>query len=276
MAVGEEDPMASFADRVTLGRSGLSVGPLGVSGGYGVGAKALLRAFNRGVNYFYHGSRRSPGMVAAIRDLVAARHRAELVIVLQSYSRLASLLERSVARGLTQLGIEAVDVLLLGGYNGRPGERLLERAERMREKGMVRHLAVSGHRRPAFVGHAAEQRLSVLHIRYNAAHAGAETEVFPHLPAEGRPGGVAYTATCWGALLKPRRMPPSEAPLRARDCYRFVLSNPDFNVCMTGPKDDAQMDEALAALDEGPLSTEEEARIRRIGRWVHEHAHFGR
>ena len=67
-------------------------------------------------------------------------------------------------------------------------------------------------------------------------------------------------------------MPPGEAPLRARDCYRFVLSNPDFDVCMSGPSDDAQMHEALAALDEGPLSPEEEARIRRIGRCVHAHS----
>jgi aryl-alcohol dehydrogenase-like predicted oxidoreductase len=268
--------MGSFPDRVTLGRSGLSVGPLAVSGGYGVGAKALRRAFDRGVNYFYHGSRRSPGMGHAIRDLVAAGHRGELVIVLQSYSRLASLMERSFTRGLAQLGIATADVLLLGWYNGPPGDRLLERAERMREKGLFRHLAVSGHRRRAFVGHAADPRFPILHIRYNAAHTGAETEVFQHLLAEGRPGTVAYTATCWGALLKARRMPPGEAPLRARDCYRFVLSNPDFNVCMSGPKDDAQMDEALAALDEGPLSAEEGARIRRIGRWVHEHASFGR
>lgn len=268
--------MASFPNRVTLGRSGLSVGPLGVSGGYGVGAKALLRAFDRGVNYFYHGSRRNPGMVAAIKELVAARRRDELVIVLQSYSRLPALMERSLARGLTQLGIETADVLLLGWHNGPPGERLLERAERMRGNGMVRHLAVSGHRRGAFVGHAADSRLSVLHIRYNAAHTGADTDVFPHLPAERRPGIVAYTATCWGALLKARRMPPGEAPLRARDCYRFVLSTPQFNVCMSGPKNDAQMDEVLAALDAGPLSTEEESRIRRIGRWVHQHATFGR
>ena len=52
--------MASFPRRVTLGRSGLSVGPLGVSGGYGVGAGAVLRAFDRGVNYFYHGSTAQP------------------------------------------------------------------------------------------------------------------------------------------------------------------------------------------------------------------------
>lgn len=268
--------MASFPRRVTLGRSGFSVGPLGVSGGYGVSAGAVLRAFDRGVNYFYHGSRRNPGMATAIRELVAAGHRDELVIVLQSYSRLAGLMERSVTRGLQQLGIETADVLLLGWCNGPPGERLLERAERMRQNGMLHHLAVSGHRRPAFVGHAADKRLSIIHVRYNAAHTGAENDIFPHLPAEARPGVVAYTATSWGALLKPRRMPPGEAPLRGRDCYRFVLSNPDFNACMSGPRDDAQMDEALAALDEGPLSPEEDARIRRIGRWVHEHASFGR
>jgi aryl-alcohol dehydrogenase-like predicted oxidoreductase len=268
--------MASFPHRVTLGRSGLSVGPLGVSGGYDVGAGPLLRAFDRGANYFYHGSRRNRGMTAAIRDLVAAGPRDDLVIALQSYARLPGFMERSLKRGLSQLGIETADVLLLGWYNGPPGERLLERAERMRENGMFRHLAVSGHRRRAFIGHAAEQRFSILHIRYNAAHTGAETDVFPHLPAKGRPGTVAYTATTWGALLKPRRMPPGEAPLRARDCYRFVLSSPDFNVCMSGPKDDAQMDEALAALDDGSLSAEEESRIRRIGRWVHEHASFGR
>jgi aryl-alcohol dehydrogenase-like predicted oxidoreductase len=268
--------MASFPQRVTLGRSGLAVGPLGVSGGYGVGAGALLRAFDRGVNYFYHGSRRNPGMTAAIRDLITAGHRDDLVIALQSYSRLPGLLERSLTRGLAQLGIETADVLLLGWYNGPPGDRLLERAEAMRGKGMVRHLAVSGHQRRAFPAHAADPRFSILHIRYNAAHAGAETDIFPHLPADGRPGTVAYTATAWGSLLKTRRMPPGEAPLRGRDCYRFVLSNPDFDVCMSGPKNDAQMDEALAALDEGPLSPDEESRIRRIGRFVHEHARFGR
>jgi hypothetical protein len=32
------------------------------------------------------------------------------------------------------------------------------------------------------------------------------------------------------------------------------------------------MDEALAALDEGPLSSEESQRIRRLGKYVYDHA----
>lgn len=268
--------MASFPNRVTLGRSGLSVGPLGVSGGYGVGSTGILRAFDRGANYFYHGSRRREGMTNAIRDLVAAGRRDELVVVLQSYSRTAGLMETWFARGLRQLTIETADVLLLGWYSSPPSERLLERAVSMIERGMVRHIAISAHHRPAFVRYAADPCFAILHIRYNAAHTGAETDVFPHLGSDGRPGTVAYTATRWGSLLNPRRMPNGEAPLRARDCYRFVLSNPDFDLCMTGPKNDAEMDEALAALDEGPLTTEEGDRIRRIGRYVHDHAMMGR
>jgi hypothetical protein len=57
--------------------------------------------------------------------------------------------------------------------------------------------------------------------------------------------------------------------MRGRDAYRFVLSNPDFNVCMTGPGNAAEMDEALAALDEGPLSPEENERVRRLGKHLY-------
>ena len=261
--------MAGFPERVALGRSGLMVGPLGVSGGYGVEAPAIREAVDRGCTYLYDGSRRSPGMRTAIRDLVAAGRRDELVIVLQSYSRFPGLLERMLAKGLRALGIDYADVLLLGWHNKMPSAGIVERVTRLREKGMFRHLAVSSHKRPAFVGFAADPRFSILHVRYNAAHTGAERDVFPHLSRDGRPGIVAYTATRWGSLLSARRMPPGEKPLRGRDAYRFVLSNPDFSICMTGPKNGEQLREALTALDEGPLSAEEMARVRRIGEFVH-------
>ena len=193
-------------------------------------------------------------MRAAIRELVAAGRRDELVVVLQSYSRWPWLLERGITRELRALGLDHADVLLLGWYNDTPSAGVLERVARLRAKGAFRHLAVSAHRRPAFLDFAADPRYEILHIRYNAAHPGAEHDVFPQLPRDGRPGTVAFTATRWGSLLSARKMPPGEQPLRGRDAYRFVLSNPDFNVCMTGPKNAAELEEALAALDEGPLS----------------------
>ena len=92
--------MTAFPDKVTLGRSGLVVGPLGVAGGYGVPARAIHRAVEQGCTYLYHGSRRARGMRDAIRELVGAGRRREIAIVLQSYSRSAALLEWSLARGL--------------------------------------------------------------------------------------------------------------------------------------------------------------------------------
>ena len=99
--------------------------------------------------------------------------------------------------------------------------------------------------------------------------AGAESEAFPVLTGEDRPGVVTYTATRWGQLLAAKRMPDGEAPLKSSDCYRFSLSHPAVDVCMTGPKDRLQMQEALKTLDSGPLDPEETARIRRIGDHVH-------
>lgn len=264
--------MPAFPECITLGRTGLAVGPLAVSGGYGVDEKSLLRAFERGVNYWYHGSRTLKGMTNAVRTLVAAGKRDQLVIVLQCYLSWPWYIERTLVKELRLLGIDHCDVLLLGWYNTLPPPRVLERTERLRDKGLFRHLAVSSHRRPTFVELAKDARYGILHIRYNAAHTGAERDVFPNLASDGRPGIVAYTATRWGSLLNAKSAPPGQPPLRGRDAYRFVLSNPDFNVCVTGPRNAAEMDEALAALDEGPLSPAEDQRIRQVGQYVHAHA----
>jgi predicted aldo/keto reductase-like oxidoreductase len=168
------------------------------------------------------------------------------------------------------LGVERCEVLLLGWYSSSPSAKILERVERLREKGLVGHVAISSHTRPAFQTFASDSRYGILHVRYNAAHTGAERDVFPFLRGKDRPGIVAYTVTRWGSLLKANSAPPGETPMRGRDAYRFALSNPDVDVCMTGPKNRFEMDEALATLDEGPLSPEEDLRIRRIGQYVYQ------
>jgi len=266
--------MADWWQKRALGRSGIEVSRLGLGSSYGVSGKDVDRAIERGVNYLYWGSRRRDDFGKAITR-AARRDRDRLCVVVQTYSRSALALGPSLELALRRLRLDHADVLLLGWHNHEPSARVLERVARLQEKGMFRHLAVSGHRRPAFVDFAGDPRYSILHIRYNAAHPGAESDVFPHLARDGRPGMVAYTATRWGSLLSARRMPPGEPPLRGRDAYRFVLSSPDFDVCMTGPKNVAQLEEALAALDEGPLSAQEMARVRRIGEFVRAHAWMG-
>lgn len=255
-----------------LGRTGLRVGRLGVSASYGAPAEAFEEAFERGCNYFYWGSRRTAAMARGIRNILARGRRGEMVLVLQSYSRSAALMERLFVRGLRELGADRADILLLGWYNGLPSERILDRAEAMREKGLFRFLALSGHDRTFLAEVAKDARFGNFHVRYNAAHRGAQEDIFEKLPAEGGPGIVTFTTTRWGDLLNPKKMPPGERPLSGADCYRFALSHPAVDVCMSGPADLAQMREALRALDLGPLGPEEVDRARRIGDFVRRHS----
>jgi predicted aldo/keto reductase-like oxidoreductase len=260
-----------FDQRRILGQTGLNIGRLGIASSYGAPTEAYEEAFERGVNYFYWGSMRKKSMAQAIRNIIKKGKRDELVIVIQSYSRSAVLLESFFRKGLQTLGIDAADVLLLGWFNERPSSRIMGRVLSMRKKGMFRFLGLSGHNRSLFPRLAEGLEFDLFHLRYNAAHRGAEEEVFPKLAFPNRPGLIAYTATRWGDLLNPRKMLPGEEPLRGVDCYRFVLNHPMVDACITGPKNIQQMREALKALDLGPLSNEEMVRVRRIGDYVHDH-----
>jgi aryl-alcohol dehydrogenase-like predicted oxidoreductase len=116
---------------------------------------------------------------------------------------------------------------------------------------------------------AADGAIDVLMIRYNAAHRGAEEEIFPHLEPH-RPGVVAYTATRWTALLRrPRGWPKDGRVPTAGECYRFVLSSPHVDVCMTAPRSVQELEQNVAALAHGPLDEDEMAFLRQFGDAVH-------
>ena len=134
---------------------------------------------------------------------------------------------------------------------------------------MVRAIGASMHDRKRAGKLAADSPLDILMIRYNAAHPGAEKDIFPYLE-QRRPAIVAYTATRWGGLL--RRPKGWKGPvMSAGDCYRFCLSNPHVDLVLTGPKNRQQLQENLHELREkGPLSEKEMLRIREFGQFVHE------
>jgi len=261
--------MNDFRERRTLGRTGLRVSRIGLAGGYGLPATATERAFDEfGINYFYWEPRK-PGMRDALRSLVRDR-REDLVIAIQSYHRFGFGLRRSVERALRDLRTDHADVLFLGWFNRMPSRRLMGAANRLREEGRVRYLGFSGHKR-LFHGEMArrdDSPFDVQMVRYNAAHRGAEKEVFADLPV-ARPGITVYTATRWGKLMRAKKMPPGERPMTASECYRFALSHPAVDLCHAGPRTEEEMEEGLRALAEGPLSPEEMERARKIGDFVH-------
>lgn len=258
-----------FTQRVTLGRTGLRVSRLAIGASYGVGADDLERAYDeKGINLFYWGSVRRESFGEGIRCL-ARRKREDLVIIIQSYSRIAGLISWSLERALRSLRLDHADVLLLGMFNHPPSARILDAARLLRDSGKVRFLAVSCHRRPTFRQYIQAGVFDILMFRYNAAHRGAEVEVLPHLAIPIRPGTIAYTATRWGDLLNPAKIPTGEKKPNASDCYRFTLSRSEVDVCMTGPANSDQLSEALSALEKGSMDSEELAWMRRVGDHVH-------
>jgi aryl-alcohol dehydrogenase-like predicted oxidoreductase len=265
----------SFAQG-TLGRTGVKVGRLGIASSYGVPGEALERAFERGVNYIFWGSRRTPSFGEGLQHLRPQRER--IVLVIESYTRVAALLSWSLERALRALSYDYADVLLLGMWNKPVPPRILDAARQLQARGRVRYLAVSTHRRALVPEIAPGHDFDIVHFRYNAAHPGAEKDIFPHLPEANRPGLVAFTATSWAQLLGKaslqsffnggHHLPSNERAPTAADCYRYVLTRPEVDVCMTGPANAAQMDEALEALRLGPMSEDELAWMQRVGRVV--------
>jgi len=130
-------------------------------------------------------------------------------------------------------------------------------------------LGISSHQRPLFQGFLKDGFYDVFHLRYNAAHRGAEKDIFPFLNKKTDPGIVSFTNTRWGDLLKAKNMPKGIQPMSASDCYRFSLSNPNVHVAISGPKNDKELESALCVLGSDPVSGNEMEKFRKIGDHVH-------
>ena len=262
--------MNDFLEPREIGRTGLKSSRLGIGSTFNAPAQVIEDAFARGINYLYWGTVRQPGFAEAMVNL-AKHHRDELIFTIQSYSQDPASIEAEVEDALKTGGMENFDFLLLGNRNDAPAPAYVEVFERLREKGKVRFLSLSSHNRPLLPTLLADYEAGtspydLLMLRYNGVHRGAEKDVFPYVPERpNRPMICTYTATRWGHLLDPSKMPPGESPPSAQDCYRFSLSHPAVDMVLCGPANAEQMDEAIAALERGPLEADERERIERIG-----------
>ncbi len=258
-----------FKPRV-LGRTGVPVGPLGVGASYGIGAKAVEEAFDRGVNYFYWAWMRKSGMRDGLRNIFAS-NREKVFLTITSLIPTGPMIRSCVDRARKALNTDYIDGLqFFLRKNRKVSPSLqLDTALSLKERGVVRFIGVTGHHRPNFPTFANEIFSDFLHVRYNAIHRGAETDVFPKLPPKGapeRPGTVAFTVTSWKQIIKatPSRLGGLDVPT-AGDCYRFALSNQGVDICLTGPADDDQMRHALEAVEKGPMTDEELDWMRKVG-----------
>lgn len=244
---------------------------LGLSTTYWPGRKTVYRAIDEGVNFFF-GFGIDRQMFKVLRD-VMKHHRADYVVATGAYNLLWGHpnLRRTLEKRLRQLGTDYIDTFLFLGVT-RPEhfpERVQEEFRRFREEGKVRTIGLSTHHRKFAGTLAASGAVDALMVRYNAAHRGAEQDIFPHLPRYN-PGVIGYTATRWRYLLRrPRGWSTSEPVPTPGMCYRFVLSNPNVHVCLTAPWNMKQLVENLDGVRGGPLLEDEMTFMRRFGDRVH-------
>jgi aryl-alcohol dehydrogenase-like predicted oxidoreductase len=247
--------------------AGKPVPRLGLATSFGLDEAGIREAFDAGLRYvFWNPYARK---LTKVLRAMTPREREPLVIAtgpLLGFTRGA--VRRRAERVLKLLGLDTIDVFQLYwlGRTSAWTEGVVEELLALKAEGKVRTLGVSIHDRERAGKLAADSPLDLLMIRYNAAHPGAEKDIFPHLEAR-RPSIVAYTATDWRKLLKkPRRFEGPAAS--AADCYRFCLSSPHVDVVLTGPRDRDELKENLAALHKGPLSREEMIWMRALGQAV--------
>jgi aryl-alcohol dehydrogenase-like predicted oxidoreductase len=254
-----------------LGSGGPEVFRLGLSASYGLDEGGIRTAIDGGVNYlfwyYWTGS-----MVRVLRGLPPSQ-RERLVVATGGANVGPWMVKRAIDSCRKRIRSDYIDVFQIFWVGaGKLSARTLDVLQRAKEQGKIRHIAISTHARPYAAELIRDHKLDVIMMRYNAAHRGAEQEIFPHVEAS-QPGVVAYTATRWGKLLvRPKTWPASEPVPTAGDCYRFVLSSPNVNVCLSAPRNLREMEENFGALRRGPLSPEEMTAMRRFGDAVHAEA----
>jgi aryl-alcohol dehydrogenase-like predicted oxidoreductase len=272
-----------------LGRSGLQVTPLGLAAqpvsSWGRRGAPALRPEDVEQSFHEHGINTflvHPSMQAqseGVRRLVRAGHRDALVLASEASLPLGGSVRRALDKQLRALGTDHLDVWLMGWVRGRwyLRDSVWQEMTRSKERGLARALGFSAHDRVLAASLARELPIDVLMIRYNAAHRGAEREIFAALSdlGERRPGIIAYTATRWGALLAPLPERGFPQAMTGPECYRFVLGHPMVDTTWCAARTREELREDVDGVLTGPLDEARHAEVRRFGDSVHQAARGG-
>ena len=242
---------------------------LGLAATFGLDARGFAKALERGINYVFWSATRSSSITPVLVEKLQRDRERIVVATGPALGYFGGSFRRGCEAQLKKLKTDYIDVfhLFWAGVTSAVTEGTLDELQKLKSEGKIRAIGISIHDRERAGRLAQSSPIDLFMIRYNAAHPGAERDIFPHL-ATRQPSLVAYTATSWRKLLRrPSRW--TGDVMTAGDCYRFCLSSPHVDVVLSGPADEKQLDDNLAAFDKGPLSEAEMKWMREFGRVVH-------
>jgi predicted aldo/keto reductase-like oxidoreductase len=237
----------------------------------------IRHAIDAGINYL-NWCGRPDAMSAAIREL--GDKRKNVVVAVQLSALTHDEMQRELDFALNELRTDYIDVPTFywmesieqwEQITGKDGAfSVLQSA---REDGRVRMIGVTSHQRKLAASLVERGAVDLLMIRYNAAHTGAERDIFPVTELRRFPV-VAYTCLRWGALLRSTPEDPSGFSVpHAPMWYRWALQNPNISVAIMAPDDRTELDEDLSILkDWRALSEDEMNALSEHGKRVYRHA----
>src|SRR5205823_3441887 len=125
-----------------LGRTGLTVSPLGIGGGSGLSSADTLYAFDRGVNYFFFSTDLHHSVyqasAAALKTLCGrgSRTRSQVVLATASYINDPEKMMAVMVDQFGELGIDYIDVFHWGWITDHTeSDRLFACASTLKEAG---------------------------------------------------------------------------------------------------------------------------------------------
>ena len=179
-----------------------------------------------------------------------------MVVAYQFSARTAATAERELAGALRTLNTDYLDVPTLYYVESEPEwEEIcspggsLEYLTRAKEEGRIRMVGLTSHQRHLAARWAGGGLLDMLMIRYNAAHRGAEEDVFPVARQLDIPV-VAFTCLRWRHLLEPLPGDGTDRVPPATEWYRFVLASPAVGVALMSPNGREELLQDLSLLDD--------------------------
>lgn len=252
-------------DRLALGRTGLEVSPFCL--GMVTAPELVPAAFEAGINFFFvscdmHWPRYRP-LREGLAALLSTVSRDRIAVAAVSYVTQPEFCRLPFLELLEETpGLGHLDLLVMGGSYGHELERRRAVYREHLQEGLAgaRGLGISFHDRAAARDAIGADSIDAAFVRYNPLHPGAREDLFPGLGGER--ACLVYNFNSTRGQQFTGKVPPAIAgdmwiPL-VPDYYRFALTRPEVDgiLCaFSRPQEIAELD---AALDDGPLSPEEE------------------
>jgi len=274
-----------------LGRTNLTVSCLGLGGGGGISSEDTLYAFEQGINYFFYSSDLHHYFYSAMSDALrqlcrrGSSVREKVVLATVTYIKSPEMAIAALLDQFVELGIDYIDVFFWGWIGSHDGqalqdclqlspdlrgansvyqrtiERMLGTSERLKKMGVVRYIGASFHDVNLARQWLHSPLLDVVMVRHNVAHRSAQSQVFDQLDFQDpqRPGIVTFKSTgshtgiLWEA---PIGLPQACWQPTVPDLYRYSLTQ-NVDVCLTGLRQRAEIDAAIAGVQQGKLTPAE-------------------